>query len=300
MKTKKLALPIIILMLAVVAMAVFGIVTNIAKKPTITEHEFPFSITYELNGKTETIEGVYVASYVGNGGYTKVTTRRYEGEFISNREDMDTSIVISDWDHAKEGSIDLYTRFYPDYLMGDPEYQYFTDYAYEPLLIYSDPDYAVYEDAETVLQHGARLISWEYPEPIENSFVFSHIGHFSSHVVLPFAVIALLALLAMILFVKKEQDLPKSGINVLSVILNFVIAFTAVPFVTVVGWISDINGSSDALLHQLLYVMPALMILGLAASVALRRKDFGKGSLIAQLAAPGAYAIMLVLMFFFE
>lgn len=51
MKTKKLALPIIILAVAVVAMAIFGIVTNIAQKPTVTEHEFPFSITYELKGK---------------------------------------------------------------------------------------------------------------------------------------------------------------------------------------------------------------------------------------------------------
>ena len=300
MKTKKLTLPIIILVAAIAAMAVWGVVTNIAKKPTITEHEFPFSITYELKGKTETIEGVYAVSYTGNGGYTKVTTRRYTGEFISNREGMDTTITISNGDHAKDGSIHLYTRFYADYLMGDPEYDYFTDYAYAPLLTYSDPDYVAYEDAETVLQHGAKLIGWEYPEPIENSFVFSHIGHLSSHVVFPFVGIAVLALLTMIVLVKKEKDIPKRKINVVSVILNFVIAFGVVPFITVVGYLSDINGSSGELLHQLVYVMPALMILGLAASVALRRKGYGKGSLMAQLVAPGVYAIMLLLLFLME
>ena len=299
MKTKKLALPIIILAVAVVAMAIFGIVTNIAQKPTVTEHEFPFSITYELKGKTETFEGVYAVSYTGNGGYTKVTTRQYEGKFISNREDADTSMILSLENEGRDGTIYLHTHLYADYLMGDPQYDYFTNYAYEPVLVYTDPDYVDHEDAETVLQHGAKLISWEYPEPIENTFVFSHIAHFSSHVVVPFVVIAVLALLAMIVLVKKEKGLPKSRINVVSVVLNFVIALGAVPFMTALGFMSDINGSSGELTHQLMYIMPAAVILGLAASVALRRKGFGKGSLIVQLVAPGAETIMFALVLLF-
>ena len=50
MKKHKLFLPILILVIALLAMAVCAVVSNIALKPTITEHEFPFSITYELDG----------------------------------------------------------------------------------------------------------------------------------------------------------------------------------------------------------------------------------------------------------
>ena len=114
MKSKKSALPAIILVAAIVAMAVYGIVTNLAKKPTIPQHDFPFSITYELNGKTETFEGIYSVSYVGNDGYINATTRQYEGTFISQREDADTSLILSD---GMDDAIYLYTNFYPDYLM---------------------------------------------------------------------------------------------------------------------------------------------------------------------------------------
>ena len=50
MKSKKLLLPTIIISVAILAMAVFSVVSNIAQKPTITKGEFPFSITYELDG----------------------------------------------------------------------------------------------------------------------------------------------------------------------------------------------------------------------------------------------------------
>ena len=79
MKNKKLLLPTIILISAVLLMAVYSVVTSIAKKPTITEGEFPFSITYELDGETVTINDVYKAHYIGNDGYADTLTRCYVG-----------------------------------------------------------------------------------------------------------------------------------------------------------------------------------------------------------------------------
>ena len=59
MKSKKLLLPAIILAVAILASAVYSVVSSIAFKPTVTEGEFPFSITYELDGERVTIEDVY-------------------------------------------------------------------------------------------------------------------------------------------------------------------------------------------------------------------------------------------------
>lgn len=52
MKANKLFLPTVILTVAIFVMAVYSVVSSVAKKPTITEQEFRFQIVYELDGET--------------------------------------------------------------------------------------------------------------------------------------------------------------------------------------------------------------------------------------------------------
>ena len=298
MRSRKSMLPTIILSIAIIAMAVYGTVTNIAMQPTIPQHDFPFSITYELDGKIETFEGIYSVSYVGNGGYIDATIRRYEGTFISNREDANTGLILRD---NKDGTIYLHTRLYPDYLMGDPEYDtYFNTYPYAPVLTYTNFELGDFEDEQTLLEHGARLISWEYPEPIVNSFKFSHIAHLNGNVVVPFVIIAVVALLAVLIFVKRDPLQPKRRMEKFSTLLNGLLAMFFVPFITVVSLLSDINGSSANILHQMFYLLPAISTLALAASVSLRRKGSTKGCFIASLIGPAMFAVMLLFSAFFE
>ena len=291
MKSKKLLLPIIIIAAAIVAMSIYGVVTNIAQKPTITEKAFPFSITYEYNGEIITVEDVYTAFFTGNGGYIKATGRQYDGHIVGLGENGGASYVLR---HDPDGSIYLDTNFYADYLLGDPQYDHFAYGAFEPTLIYYDAEYNEYTDAESLAAQGIKLIDWEYPEPIENSLVFSKISHLSGEVVFPFALIAAFALFLVIIFVKKDQDFSKTTIDKISIVLNFVITLTVLPFTTIYGVFSDINGSTGAFLHQAGYLMPAITLLGLAASVSLRRKGFRKGSFIAQFAGPVAFAFLVV------
>lgn len=292
MKSKKLLLPAIIFTSAIVIMVLYSVITGIAKKPTITQKDFPFSITYELDGEVETVDAIYSVTFIGNDGYVDSTTRQYEGRVISSRKDVDTSFDLKNTD---EVTITLHTHLYADYLMGDPLYDYFAHESFEPTLVYYDNmDYSVFEDAESLSAHGVKLISWEYPEPIENEFVFSHISYLSSDAVFPLALIAALALLAVILLVKKDENFVRQRFDTISVVLNFVIAVTAVPFLTVYGWLSDINGSSPDFTQQFGYLLPAITILGLAASVSLRRKQFRKSGFIAQFAGPAAFAILFL------
>lgn len=107
MKSKKILLPIIILGVAVLLMAVCSVVMSIAKKPTITEQEFPFSITYELDGETKTIQDVYKVRYDGNGGYTDTKGRCYVGEISDMGEGTTCYILKKD----KKGRIELQTNF---------------------------------------------------------------------------------------------------------------------------------------------------------------------------------------------
>ena len=111
---------------------------------------------------------------------------------------------------------------------------------------------------------------------------------------LPTLLIALLALIATIIFVKKEEQLERKVIDVVSVVLNFVIGFTLVPFVTIAAALIDINGGGPELSRQVLYFVPSFSVLCIAASVALRRKGYGVKSLISTLIGPAVFAIYLI------
>ena len=290
MKNKKLFLPTIILAVAILATVVYSVISSIAFKPTVTEGEFPFSITYELDGERVTIEDVYKVHYVRNDGYADTKSRVYAGELKSSGED-DTLYTLKKDENTR---VELWPHFYADYLMGDTEYDYFDDEPFEPRIYYYDAQETEYHDEETLAAQGVKLISFEYPTPIENSFVFSHISYFSGEVVLPTLLIALLALIATIIFVRKEKELKYKEVDIVSIVLNFVIGFTLVPYVSVAAMFIDINGGGPEFYRQVLYFIPSLSVLCIAASVALRRKGYGVKSLIAELIGPAVFTVYLI------
>ena len=290
MKSRKLFLPTIILVVAILATAAYSVISSIAKKPTVTEGEFPFSITYELDGKTVTINEVYKARYVRNDGYADTKGRVYVGE-IGDWGEGNTVCTLKKDQNTR---VELWTNFYPDYLMGDSGYDYFDDEAFEPQIYYYDAEEQGYSDEEMLSAQGVKLISFEYPTPIENTFVFSHISYFSGAVVLPTLLIALLALVASIIFVRKEKELTYKAIDVVSIVFNLIIGFTLIPFVTIAAMLIDIEGGGPEFYNQVLYFIPVFSVLCIAASVALRRKGYGVKSLIAELIGPAVFIVYLI------
>lgn len=290
MKNKKLFLPTIILVVAIFATVVYSVISSLAFKPTVTKGEFPFSITYELDGERVTIEDVYKVHYARNDGYADTKSRVYAGELKSSGEDKTLYTLKKN----ENGRIELFTHFYADYLMGDPEYDYFDDEAFEPRIYYYDVEENEHHDEETLSAQGVKLISFEYPTPIENSFVFSHISYFSGAVVPVIVLIALLALLATIIFVKKEKELKYKAVDIVSIVLNFIIGFTLIPFVTIAAMLFDINGGGPELYRQIFYFLPSLFVLCIVLSVALRRKGYSVKSLIAELLGPAVFTVYLI------
>lgn len=290
MKNKKCLVSVIILVVAVLMIAVYAVVSGIALKPAVTEAAFPFSITYELDGQTVTIDEVYNARYVRNDGYADSKSRVYAGEIENWGEDNSVYTLKKDGN----GRIELYTHFYADYMMGDAQYDYFDDEAFEPRIYFYDSEENEYDDEETLSALGVKLVSFEYPEPIENSLVFSHISRMSGEVVIPTLLIALLALVAMLIFVRRDKDLKYNVVAIISLVLNCIIGSVYLAFVTIVAILIDIGGSGPELYYQVLYLIPSFSVLCIAASVALRRKGYGVQSLIAQLIGPGIFVVYLI------
>ena len=69
-------------------------------------------------------------------------------------------------------------------------------------------------------------------------------------------------------------------------------------FVTILALLIDIEGGGPELYYQIMYFIPALSVLCIAASVALRRKGHSVKSLIAGLIGPAVFALYLIVFYF--
>lgn len=288
MKKGKLFLPTIILVLAVVITTVSVIIAGISLKPVVTESEFPFSITYELDGETVTINDVYKVHYNDDEAYKY---REYIGEIQDKKEDNTYYILKTE----ENGRIELWTQFYADYLMGDPEYDYFDEEPFEPRIYYYDEHETEFRDEETLAEHGVKLISFEYPEPIKNSLRFSHIVMPEGGVTLPSIIIAFLAMIATLIFVKKDTDYLRKPINIITIVFNFIIGFIVFPFFTTFAGLLNALGDVGDVMNLIIYLLPALTILCITASIGLRRKLYGKSALAVQFISPAVFVIIIII-----
>ena len=141
-------------------------------RPEIKEGEFDFSITYALNGEEKTFSAVYVCEYDGtswslDGGYGRDWKARTEGDY----EGETYSAIIGTTDDG--GDIILFFGIYPEYFMNDSTAD---RGAPEPSVYISYPENEhgeiglVNDPAEVEELYGAKIISYEYDAPIENSF----------------------------------------------------------------------------------------------------------------------------------
>lgn len=135
--------------------------------PEVQEGRFDFSVTYEVNGEEKTYTGVYVCKF--DGIYITCVGRGLEWEgYIENEEEIDIPIQTN-----KDGVVYLNLGFFPEYFMGDPDAEYYNVPAPSLYMTYNgdDPDFfEIIGEDEVIAGYGVKIISYEYAEPIENTF----------------------------------------------------------------------------------------------------------------------------------
>ena len=295
MVNKKLSLAKIILLSGIILTIIVDLFICAAKKPVITEYSFPFSITYEFGGETVRIEDEFVCVYTGPGQSVDPADRFYDG-YLKGGDD---ELACGDYliERYEDGELVILTEFFAGYMMGDPLYKdHYTDYyRFEPQIgFYVYDEYIEYTDEEALAPYDVRIVDWEYPQPVENKLSFAGFTRLTRNTVLPMLAVSLLTLLACIILVKKEEGLSFGVVDKVSVLFNFVLGFAALPFLAVCCTLIDINGSADDPLSMAAFFVPALCGFGLAASVCLRRKGYGKLSLLVQFAGVALMALVLL------
>lgn len=271
MKQKNLKKAKILLIVYLVAMLAMLLLGYSVKSPKIAQQEFPFAITYTYQGQTETISDVYVVEYIRTEKYIGDDAIAWFG-YIKDHDRLQPDWYSFDGENGRLFSINL--NLVPGYLMGDPSYSVPDSYPSLESHYYDGTNDIVVSDPAELEQMGFSLISWEYPEAIENKFSFGGIS-LSSQGTLLTAAIAVVALLACMILIKRDREMPYGVLDKISIVLNILIIFIAFPFVLVASALSELVADASAL-QQLLYLAPALTASGVAASLTLRRCGFRK------------------------
>ena len=102
-------------------------------------------------------------------------------------------------------------------------------------------------------------------------------------------------ILACMIFVKRDKSVPYKALDKVSIVLNFVICFVVLPFITFVTAFLQITMGGDELSYQLCMCIPALTAFTVAASIGLRRTRFTKAGFLVLFIGP----VLFVLLFLF-
>ena len=260
------------------------------QKPKVEQQEFPFSVTYTYQGKTETFSEIYVVEYVRTEKYLGDDSIAWFG-YIKDHNRLELDFFRIAEPEGKSYAVNLHLE--PGYLMGDPAY---ADAVCEPEAvchIAQDMDSIEVSDPVELEQLGLTLDSWQCPTPIENSFSFGGIS-LSSQAAAITTAIAVVALLACMIAIKKDPELTYGKLDKASVVVNFLMAIVALPFILICAMLSEIV-SDASFWQQLLYLAPALTAISIAASVALRKLGRKQLGFWIQFIAPAMFGLLILL-----
>lgn len=292
MKNRSLKIPALILAMGLVLTLVVCLFTNIIMIPTVTEHEFPYSVTYKLNGETKTLEGVYKCTYEGFSQGQNPRNRYYTGEYtVDGKTTPAHTYTIAQKDGAE---LYIVTLLNDCYLMNDTKAEGYSAFLEEPYLEALDKEGYPYDEATMPDEFTAEIVSWEYPAPIENKFAFGGFALMHTGSMVAMVVVGLLMIVACIIFVRKDKSLRYNILDILSIVLNYAICILAIPFITVTAAFFQLTMSTDELLYQIYMCIPVLTAFTVAASIALRRKGFRKTGFFIQFIGPIIYIVPLL------
>lgn len=135
-------------------------------EPKIKYGEFPYSITFRIDGETRVFSGKYICRFKGfswNEGSGKF--RQWEGSIDDTGEEC--ILLIEDENNKVYCSIG-----YPEYYMGDTE-AISVKYPGEPHLFVEQKDIndqTIWLPGKIMSVYNIEIVSWDFSDPIQNEF----------------------------------------------------------------------------------------------------------------------------------
>ena len=153
-------------------------------RPEIKEGKFRFSVTYEVDGREETVSSVLVCKFVDvvaavDGAYREWDSYIEDGALAARLEQTRGYLLLKNTD---DGEIYLDLNLTAQYFMADPDFDVSDEDVDSPdrigprlFIEYNSEKYeeiaeSYSEDAAVLETYGVKLIGFEYDQPIKNSF----------------------------------------------------------------------------------------------------------------------------------
>ena len=257
-----------------VAAAIYVFAAARVSGPEITFHNFEIPVIYEEYGEVKTQTVIYCGQYW-----------KEDNSFHTYYEDSGLQDTVNMKEENGNPIWWLQLQLEPGYLMGDPAYaDFYADGMPEPKIGYFDEEWNEHNDVTEAELHGIKLIGCEYPEPIENKIVDQGVKLNRSNVSVLTAV-AFVILLLGIFLVKKEENVLYQKRDKTALIFNWVIGVMALPLFWVLGggWEILEGQTFNVMLSSLL---APITVLGICASVFLRRKGKSLPGMLVQFVGP--------------
>ena len=166
--------------------------------------------------------------------------------------------------------------------MGDTKDMDYKPFLEDPYLEAVDKEGYPYDETNMPSEFAAEIISWEYPEPIENTFVFAGFSALYSVNMGVMLLAGLLTLLICVILVKKSEEVSYSVLDKIGIVLNFIGVFAVLPIISLAACLIQAYPTGPDWIYQAYLCVPPIIVFSIAASVALRRKGFGKSGFFVQ------------------
>ena len=153
--------------------------------PAVKEGRFNFSITYEVDGNPETVSSVFVCEFVKIGYALDGVHREWnsyieDAELTNQLEQTRGYLLLKTCD---DGEIYLDINLSAKYFMADPHYHDSNENTDDSVSGISPRLFIEYsqtkgeelgiwwnDDASVLESYGVKVISYEYDEPVQNSY----------------------------------------------------------------------------------------------------------------------------------
>ena len=294
MKCKSLRIPAIIIAIGIIIAITANLLLSMQKTPTVTNHDFDFSITYKLDGETKTINGVYSSRFTGFGANSVYPLcRYYEGNYrVEGESDGDRCFTIAEKDGYELYIVALLNDYY---LMGDEENESYDSYTEGPTLEAEDKDGNQYDETELPDVFDAEIVSFEYPKPIENTFSFTGFSGLHTTGMGVMILVGILTLILCMIFVKKGDGVEYCVLDKVGFALNFAAMFFALPVMYLTSALIQAYPTGPDWIYQAYLCIPQIIPFSVAASLSLRRKGFRKSGFFIQFLALAIEVVIIVM-----
>ena len=179
--------------------------------------------------------------------------------------------------------------------MGDEENDSYNSYNEGPTLEAEDKDGNQYDETDLPDVFDAEIVSFEYPEPIENTFTFTGFSGLHTTGMGVMILVGILTLILCMIFVKKGDGVEYRVLDKVGIVLNFAAMFFALPIMYLASALIQAYPTGPDWIYQAYLCIPQIIPFSVAASLSLRRKGFRKSGFFIQFLAPAVEVILAVL-----